>query len=180
MMTHLNIVSAATSITTYLENTADDVIFNVLPFSFDYGLYPGPDGFQGRRHPLLERSFAYPYVVVLEALARERVTGLPIVPTIASMLLQMDLGREVTYRSPLHHEYRRRPRLPIMFAGYARGFRPSGALSMYGLTECKRVSYLPPEQLDMRPTSVGRGMPNEQVYIVDEGGGGWAPASSGS
>jgi acyl-CoA synthetase (AMP-forming)/AMP-acid ligase II len=42
--------------------------------------------------------------------------------------------------------------------------------SMYGLTECKRVTYLPPEQLDVRPTSVGRGMPNEEVWLVDEDG----------
>jgi acyl-CoA synthetase (AMP-forming)/AMP-acid ligase II len=42
---------------------------------------------------------------------------------------------------------------------------------MYGLTECKRVSYLPPDELDRRPTSVGRGMPNEEVYLVDEEGG---------
>ena len=41
---------------------------------------------------------------------------------------------------------------------------------MYGLTECKRVTYLPPEQLDVRPTSVGRGMPNEEVWLVDEAG----------
>jgi acyl-coenzyme A synthetase/AMP-(fatty) acid ligase len=41
---------------------------------------------------------------------------------------------------------------------------------MYGLSECKRVSYLPPEQLDIRPLSVGRGMPNEEVYLVDEAG----------
>jgi acyl-CoA synthetase (AMP-forming)/AMP-acid ligase II len=41
---------------------------------------------------------------------------------------------------------------------------------MYGLTECKRVSYLPPEQIDIRPRSVGRGMPNEEVYIVDDTG----------
>jgi acyl-CoA synthetase (AMP-forming)/AMP-acid ligase II len=41
---------------------------------------------------------------------------------------------------------------------------------MYGLTECKRVSYLPPDQIDVRPGSVGRGMPNEEVYIVDEEG----------
>jgi acyl-CoA synthetase (AMP-forming)/AMP-acid ligase II len=41
---------------------------------------------------------------------------------------------------------------------------------MYGLTECKRVTYLPPEQLDIRPTSVGRGMPNEEVWLVDESG----------
>jgi acyl-CoA synthetase (AMP-forming)/AMP-acid ligase II len=42
--------------------------------------------------------------------------------------------------------------------------------SMYGLTECKRVSYLPPEQLDARPDSVGRGMPNEEVWLVDDEG----------
>ncbi len=42
--------------------------------------------------------------------------------------------------------------------------------SMYGLTECKRVSYLPPDELDARPSSVGRGMPNEEVYVVDESG----------
>jgi acyl-CoA synthetase (AMP-forming)/AMP-acid ligase II len=42
--------------------------------------------------------------------------------------------------------------------------------SMYGLTECKRVTYLPPEQLAIRPTSVGRGMPNEEVWLVDDEG----------
>jgi acyl-CoA synthetase (AMP-forming)/AMP-acid ligase II len=42
--------------------------------------------------------------------------------------------------------------------------------SMYGLTECKRVSYLPPEELDARPSSVGRGMPNEEVWLVDGAG----------
>ena len=42
--------------------------------------------------------------------------------------------------------------------------------SMYGMTECKRISYLPPEQLDLRPTSVGRGMPNQECWLVDEAG----------
>ena len=41
---------------------------------------------------------------------------------------------------------------------------------MYGLTECKRVSYLPPEELDRRPNSIGKGMPNEEVWIVDDQG----------
>jgi acyl-CoA synthetase (AMP-forming)/AMP-acid ligase II len=42
--------------------------------------------------------------------------------------------------------------------------------SMYGLTECKRVSYLPPEELLKRPTSVGKAMPNTEAYIVNEKG----------
>lgn len=50
---------------------------------------------------------------------------------------------------------------------------------MYGLTECKRVSYLPPEELDRRPGSVGRGMPNEEVWIVDENGNRVGPGIAG-
>jgi acyl-CoA synthetase (AMP-forming)/AMP-acid ligase II len=42
--------------------------------------------------------------------------------------------------------------------------------SMYGLTECKRVSYLPPDQIDARPDSVGKAIPNEEVFIIDENG----------
>jgi acyl-CoA synthetase (AMP-forming)/AMP-acid ligase II len=49
-------------------------------------------------------------------------------------------------------------------------FPQATLFSMYGLTECKRVTYLPPEQLDIRPTSVGRGMPNEEVWLVDDEG----------
>ena len=41
---------------------------------------------------------------------------------------------------------------------------------MYGLTECKRVSFLSPEELDARPTSVGKPMSNVEVYLLDEEG----------
>ncbi len=39
MLTHLNMISAANSITTYLENTEDDIILNITPARPDYGLY---------------------------------------------------------------------------------------------------------------------------------------------
>ena len=168
MLTHLNIVSAATSITTYLENVEDDIILNVLPLSFDYGLYQLLMAFKMSATLVLERSFAFPHAV-LETAVAERVTGFPIVPTISALLLQLDLGKydlsRVRYITntaaalPTKHILELRARLP-----HARLF------SMYGLTECKRVSYLPPDQIDVRPTSVGRGMPNEEVYIVDDQG----------
>ena len=41
---------------------------------------------------------------------------------------------------------------------------------MYGLTECKRATYLPPEQLEARPTSVGIPIPGTEAWIEDEGG----------
>ncbi|NOZ25192.1 MAG: AMP-binding protein, partial [Nitrospirae bacterium] len=92
MMTHHNISSAAWSITTYLKNTDRDVIMNVLPLSFDYGLYQILMGFKTGCTVVLERTFTYPHVV-LERISRERVTGFPVVPTIVAILLQMDLGK---------------------------------------------------------------------------------------
>src|SRR5436309_2177265 len=74
MLTHLNIVSAATSITTYLENTPDDIVLNVLPLSFDYGLYQVLMTFKVGATLVLEESIGYPYAL-METLRRERVTG---------------------------------------------------------------------------------------------------------
>jgi amino acid adenylation domain-containing protein len=168
MLTHLNVVSAATSITTYLESSPSDVVLSVLPLSFDYGLYQALMAFKVGATLVLERSFAYPHAV-LETLIRERATGFPIVPTIAAVLLQLDLsGYDL---SSLRYITNTAAALPTNHIRQLRRLFPHVKLySMYGLTECKRVSYLPPDQIDVRPGSVGRGMPNEEVYIVDEHG----------
>ncbi|PYQ06155.1 MAG: AMP-dependent synthetase [Acidobacteria bacterium] len=168
MLTHLNVVSAATSITTYLESVPDDVVLCVLPLSFDYGLYQVLMAFKVGATLVLERSFTYPHAV-LETLIRERVTGFPIVPTMAAVLLQLDLGRYDLSR--LRYVTNTAAALPTHHIRRLRALFPDVKLySMYGLTECKRVSYLPPDQIDVRPGSVGRGMPNEEVYIVNEEG----------
>ncbi len=168
MLSHLNMVSAATSITTYLENTADDVVVNVLPLSFDYGLYQVLMMFKVGGRVVLEQSFNYPFQLV-KRLIEEEVTGLPIVPTVSAMLLQLDLSK---YRFPrLRYITNTAAALPTQHIKDLRRLFPEVKIySMYGLTECKRVSYLPPGQIDVRPTSVGRGMPNEEVYIVDDAG----------
>jgi long-chain acyl-CoA synthetase len=168
MLTHLNVVSAATSITTYLESVPADVVLCVLPLSFDYGLYQVLMAFKVGATLVLERSFAYPHAV-LETLIREKVTGFPIVPTMAAVLLQLDLGRYDL--SSLRYITNTAAALPTHHIRQLRTlFQDAKLYSMYGLTECKRVSYLPPDQIDVRPASVGRGMPNEEVYIVDEEG----------
>jgi amino acid adenylation domain-containing protein len=167
MLTHLNMISAANSITTYLENTADDVILNVLPLSFDYGLYQLLMAFKIGGTLILERGFTYPFQVV-ETIIRENVTGLPVVPTIAAILLQLDLSQ---YPFPkLRYITNTAAALPTAHIARLRSLFPEVKIfSMYGLTECKRVSFLPPDQIDIRPTSIGRGMPNEEIYLAGDG-----------
>jgi len=168
MLTHLNMTSAATSITTYLENTCDDIIINVLPLSFDYGLYQVLMAFKVGATVVLETSYAYPYAMI-ETLKRESITGFPIVPTLSAILLKMDLAKSELPR--LRYITNTAAALPVEHIRKLRAMFPNVKLySMYGLTECKRVSYLPPEQIDVRPGSVGKAMPNEEVYLVDESG----------
>jgi long-chain acyl-CoA synthetase len=169
MLTHLNMVSAARSISSYLGLREDDIIICALPLAFDYGLYQVLMGLKVGATVVIERSFTFP-VKVLETMARQRVTVFPGVPTMFSMLMamkslaQFDLSalRMMTNTAAaLSEEHIRR----------LRALFPQATLfSMYGLTECKRVTYLPPDQLDIRPTSVGRGMPNEEVWLVDDAG----------
>jgi amino acid adenylation domain-containing protein len=168
MLTHLNIVSAAISITTYLENESGDIILSVLPLSFDYGLYQVLMAFKVGGTVVLERSFTYPYRII-ELLNEEHITAFPIVPTISAVLLQLNLS---AHRFPaLRYITNTAAALPTGHIRQLRDIFPGVKIfSMYGLTECKRVSYLPPDQIDIRPASVGRAMPNEEVYIVDDAG----------
>jgi amino acid adenylation domain-containing protein len=169
MLTHLNMVSAARSVSTYLGLRDDDVIICVLPLAFDYGLYQLLMSVKVGATLVLEKSFTFP-VKVLERMAQHKVSVFPGVPTIFSML--MNIG---TLASHDLHALRMITNTAAALSEehirQLRGLFPQAQLfSMYGLTECKRVTYLPPEQLDVRPTSVGRGMPNEEVWLVDESG----------
>ncbi len=177
MSDHSNVVFAASSIIEYLRNVESDVVLDALPLSFDYGLYQLLMTFAFGGTLVLERSFAYP-AAILTRIREEGVTGLPGVPTLFALLLQMDLGaydlsslRYVTNTAaafPVHHIQELRRRLP----GVA-------VYSMYGLTETKRTLYLPPEQLDERPGSVGIAIPGTEVWIEDEHGARLGPGQPG-
>jgi len=169
MMTHLNMVSAASSIIQYLENRPDDIILNVLPLSFDYGLYQLLMAVKFGGTLVQERSFLYPYETI-DLLIREKVTGFPIVPTIAAILFKLKNLEKYDFSS-LRYISNTAQALPPQYIRQLQSIFPAARIySMYGLTECKRVSYLPPEELERRPTSVGKAMPNCETYIVNEQG----------
>jgi amino acid adenylation domain-containing protein len=169
MMTHQNVVAAATSITTYLESRADDIVLSVLPLSFDYGLYQALMTAKVGATLVLEKSFAFPQAI-LQKIQAERVTGFPIVPTMAALLLQMKTLAPGSLPS-LRYLTNTAAALPVAHILRLTTLFPQARLySMYGLTECKRCTYLPPEQLALRPGSVGIAIPGTEAYVVDEAG----------
>jgi len=165
MLTHHAMVSATESITTYLENKADDIVVNLLPMSFDYGLYQWINCNQFGGTLLLEPSFSYPGPI-LKRIEAEKVTGLPVVPTIASILKQYEAkGLKL---EGIQYVTNTAAALSGSHIATLQSICPNARIySMYGLTECKRVSYLPPSEIDKRPDSVGRAMPNLEVYIAN-------------
>ena len=168
-MTHRNVMSAADSITQYLENVPEDIILNVLPLSFDYGLYQLLMSVRLGMTLVLEKTFAYPYRIV-QRIQEERATGFAGVPTIFAILLQMQ-DLEPAYFDTLRYITNTGAALPpAHIERLGALFRNARIYSMYGVTECKRVTYLPPEELARRPASVGKGMPNEEAWIVDDQG----------
>jgi amino acid adenylation domain-containing protein len=169
MLTHLNMLTAANSVSQYLGLRESDRIYCALPLAFDYGLYQVLMATKVGATVILDRSFSFP-ARSLELMAKEQATVFPGVPTMFAMLMRMEslsdfdlsLLRMITNTAAALAE--------SQILATRKMFPRAQLFSMYGLTECKRVTYLPPEQLDVRPTSVGRGMPNEEVWLVDEEG----------
>ena len=177
MSDHSNVAFAASSIIQYLENVPDDIVINVLPLSFDYGLYQLLMVIMFAGTLVLEKGFAYP-AAVLKRIAEERVTGFPGVPTIFAMLLQMDTSRYDL--SSLRYLTNTAAALPPSHIMQLRERFPwAKVYSMYGLTETKRTLYLPPEQLDLRPGAVGIAIPGTEVWIEDEDGQRLGPGQIG-
>jgi amino acid adenylation domain-containing protein len=167
MLTHRNMLTAATSITTYLENVEDDVILGVLPLAFDYGLYQMIMAVRMGARLVLERSFTYP-AQVMKAVVEEGVTGFPGVPTIFAILAELKTLKNMDL-SKVRYVSNTAAALPEKHITVLADLFPQAKIfSMYGLTECKRCTYLPPERLKDKPGSVGVAIPDTELWIVDE------------
>jgi amino acid adenylation domain-containing protein len=166
MLTHRNTMTACASISSYLELREDEVILNVLPLAFDYGLYQMIMAFCAGARLVLERSFAFP-AQILGLVAAEKVTGFPGVPTIFATLAELRSLKDYDLSS-IRYVTNTAAALPVKHILMLRDLFPAARIySMYGLTECKRCTYLPPEDLERKPLSVGIAIPNTEMWIVD-------------
>jgi acyl-CoA synthetase (AMP-forming)/AMP-acid ligase II len=146
-----------------------DVVLCVLPLSFDYGLYQLLMCMRLGATLVIEPNFAFPGRVV-QLLESENVTGLPGVPTVFQVLLSLRglADRELPSLRFLTNTGAALPEPTV--AAIRRTFPNARLYSMYGLTECKRATYLPPDQLEARPRSVGIPIPGTEAWIEDEDG----------
>lgn len=176
VLSHRNLVAGAESVSQYLENRAEDRILSVLPLSFDYGLNQLTTAFRVGACAVL-MNYLFPRDVI-RAVEKYKITGLAAVPPLWVQLAQLEwpagIDEHLRYITnsggamPTATLAALRARLP--------GMKP---YLMYGLTEAFRSTYLPPDEVDRRPESMGKAIPNAEIMVVREDGTHCAPGEPG-
>jgi acyl-CoA ligase (AMP-forming) (exosortase A-associated) len=176
VLSHRNMVAGAKSVASYLGNTPDDTLLAALPLSFDAGFSQLTTAFHsGAKVVLL--NYLLPQDV-LKAVVREKVTGLTAVPPLYIQLAQLKWPAEVT--DHLRYFANTGGRMPLETLKLLRSQLPrTKPFLMYGLTEAFRATYLPPEQADIRPDSIGKAIPNAEVMVLREDGSECSPNEPG-
>ncbi len=176
VLSHRNIVAGAKSVSEYLKITDSDRLLAVLPFSFDYGLNQLTTCLlKGCCCVLLD--YLLPRDVVM-ALAAEKITGLAAVPPLWAQLANLEWPTSINEH--LRYMTNSGGKMPKAVLNAIRERVPNGQFYlMYGLTEAFRSTYLPPEQIDIRPDSMGKAIPNAEILVVREDGSLSAPHEPG-
>jgi long-chain acyl-CoA synthetase len=169
MLSHANMVAAMRAVQAYLQLGPDDVLYSALPLSSSYGLYQLLLGLAVGVTVVLDRSFAFP-LRSLQLLAAEACTVVAGVPTTFAWLAAApSLGSHDLSRLRLLTSAA--AALPVEHARGVLARLPQARLCiMYGQTECKRISFLDPDDFARKPGSVGRGMPFQEHLLLDEQG----------
>ncbi len=167
VLSHRNMVAGAKSVASYLENRPEDTLLAALPLSFDAGFSQLTTAFHtGARVVLL--NYLMPRDVI-KAVERERVTGLTAVPPLYIQLTQLEWP--VAIREHLRYFANTGGRMPRETLTLLRQRVPQAKpFLMYGLTEAFRSTYLPPEEVDRRPDSIGKAIPNAEILVLREDG----------
>ncbi|MCL4863706.1 MAG: acyl-CoA ligase (AMP-forming), exosortase A system-associated [Caldilineaceae bacterium] len=169
MLSHANILAGASIVSTYLKITGSDRILGILPLTFDAGLNQLTTAFQhGGAYVMMSFVFARE---IVRTLLKEKITGLAGVPTLWSLLAQPNSGMADRQLPHLRYITNTGGAMPQSVLTVLRKVLPTTEIYlMYGLTEAFRSTYLPPEELDRRPTSIGKAIPNTEIMVVNEAG----------
>jgi acyl-CoA ligase (AMP-forming) (exosortase A-associated) len=176
VLSHRNLVAGAQSVATYLGNRPDDRLLAALPLSFDAGFSQLTTAFHAGACTVL-LNYLFPRDVV-NAVVCERISGLTAVAPLWIQLAQLDWPASAT--GHLRYFANTGGRMPRETLARLRQHLPdTRPYLMYGLTEAFRATYLDPDEVDRRPDSIGKAIPNAEVLVLRPDGTPCAPHEPG-
>lgn len=169
MLSHANLLAGAEIVSQYLSIDENDRLLAALPLSFDAGLNQLTTAvLQGATTVMVEFRFGRD---IVRKSVDERITGLAGVPSLWSLLSQPSSGLGNQPVPDLRYITNTGGAMPQNVLAQLRELLPkTEVFLMYGLTEAFRSTYLPPDQLDRRPTSMGKAIPNTEILVLNEEG----------
>jgi acyl-CoA ligase (AMP-forming) (exosortase A-associated) len=178
MLSHRNLVAGTRIVRTYLSIDRNDRILSILPFSFDYGLNQLLTAVeQGAVMVIFSFRFGDDLV---RALRDHAITGLAGVPSVWAILTRAAPLLPKTPLPALRYITNSGGAVPSETVKRLRGLLgPTQIFLMYGLTEAFRSTFLPPSELDRRPTSIGKAIPECEVFAVTPDGRRARPGEAG-
>jgi acyl-CoA ligase (AMP-forming) (exosortase A-associated) len=176
VLSHRNMVTGAKSVASYLGNRAHDKLLAVLPFSFDYGFSQLSTAFHvGASVTLMDYLFARDILALLD---KGGITGLAGVPPLWAQLSGLEWPASITKH--LRYITNSGGALTGATLRKLRDHLPeTQVFLMYGLTEAFRSTYLPPSEIDNRPGSMGKAIPNAEIVVARPDGSPCAPGEAG-
>jgi len=169
MMTHQSMVFTSWSLIEYLRLTEDERIMLLLPLAFDYGLYQLLMAITLGGTLIVEQSFTF-QASIYKQIELLKPTVFPGVPTIYAMMIASHKNTGITFDC-IQKVTNTAAALPAEFIPDLKKIFPNALIfKMYGLTECKRVCYLEPELVDLKPNSVGKAIPGTEVFLLSPEG----------
>ncbi len=178
MLSHDNLVAGAEIVADYLKIDKNERILAALPLSFDAGLNQLTTAIlRGATTRMISFRFGRE---IVRSLADDAITGLAGVPSLWNLLSRPSSGLGKQPLPSLRYITNTGGAMPQNVLRDLRQQLPkTEVFLMYGLTEAFRSTYLPPDQLDQRPTSMGKPIPNTKIFVVNDHGQECAPDEVG-
>jgi amino acid adenylation domain-containing protein len=167
MLSQQNLVSAARSVAQYLGYCASDSIFVTIPLTFDYGMHQMTMAALVGATVIIERNFLKP-LFTLDRVSKSGATVMPVVPSMVPMIEA--LAARFDLRSVRLVSSTAAALDPKNIDSLRLSFPSATIFSMYGLTECHRCTFVPPDRLEEKKRSVGIAIPNTELWVVDATG----------
>lgn len=171
VISHRNLIDSARVVSQYLKLESSDVISGLLIFNLDYGLNQIFCSLYKRATLALHR-FVLPNDF-FNHIINDQITVLPLMPINITEMFDEDI-----HRLP-NAQLLKNVRIITSSGGNVTSkmikdiekyFIGAKFYSMHGLTEAFRSTYLDPAQLKIRPESIGKAIPDVELYVIDENG----------
>ncbi len=170
VLSHGNLESNARAIAAYLDLTAADRAFCVLPFHFSYGNSVLTSHLTVGGALIIEDNLAFPQRS-LQRMSNLRATGFAGVPSTFTLLLTRASCGDYDFSALRYATQAGGAMTRVAIARLRQELPRTRMFVMYGQTEATaRISYLPPERLDTKLGSVGVPVAGTEIEICDPAG----------